>query len=71
MFPLNLNVPKYKESWLVTLVDKAVATKEQWNKYGYKFAYFANVYLLFLINSIKQTTISSFFMLKYSYVLIT
>ena len=35
MFPLNLNVPKYTESWLVTLVDKAVATKEQWNKYGY------------------------------------
>jgi len=53
MFPLNLNVPKYTESWLVTLVDKVVATKEQWYKYRYKFAYFTNVYLLFLINSIK------------------
>ena len=53
MFPLNLNVPKYTESWLVTLVDKGVALKEQGHKYGYKLAYFMNMYLLFLINSIK------------------
>lgn len=53
MFPLNLNVPKYTESWLVTLVDKGVALKEQVHRYGYKFGYIANMYLLFLINSIK------------------
>lgn len=53
MFPLNLNVPKYTESWLVTLVDKGVALKEQAYRYGYKFAYLANMYLLFLMNSIK------------------
>lgn len=28
MFPLNLALPKYKESWIVTLADKIVATKE-------------------------------------------
>lgn len=53
MFPLNLNVPKYAESWLVTLVDKVVAAKEQGHKYGYKLAYITNVYLLFLFNSVK------------------
>ena len=28
MFPLNLSLPKYKESWIVTWADKKVATKE-------------------------------------------
>ncbi len=28
MFPLNLALPRYKESWIVTLADKKVATKE-------------------------------------------
>lgn len=36
MFPLNTNIPKYKESWLLTAVDKVVAIYE----YGcYKFNY--------------------------------
>ncbi len=28
MFPLNITLPKYKESWVVTLADKIVASKE-------------------------------------------
>lgn len=28
MFPLNIKPPKYKESWIITLSDKIVATKE-------------------------------------------
>lgn len=27
MFPLNINPPKYKESWVVTLADKIASTK--------------------------------------------
>ena len=53
MFPINLAVPKYAESWLVSLVDKAVGISEFGHKFGYKLAYIANVYLLFFINTIK------------------
>ena len=28
MFPLNIALPKYKESWIVTFADKTVAIKE-------------------------------------------
>lgn len=28
MFPLNISIPRYKESWVVTLQDKIVAIKE-------------------------------------------
>ncbi|MDO4378745.1 MAG: HD domain-containing protein [Erysipelotrichia bacterium] len=28
MFPLNITLPKYRESWIVTLADKIVAFKE-------------------------------------------
>ena len=53
MFPVNLAVPKYAESWLVSLVDKVIGLTEFTHKFGYKFAYAANVYLLFFINNIK------------------
>ena len=53
MFPVNLAVPKYAESWLVNLVDKAVGISEFGHKFGYKLAYIMNVYLLFFMNNIK------------------
>ena len=53
MFPINLAVPRYIESWLVSLVDKTVALAEFTHKFGYKFAYVVNVYLLFFTNNIK------------------
>lgn len=31
MFPLSSKFPKYKESWLVTLADKVIATEELFN----------------------------------------
>lgn len=36
MFPLSKSVPKYKESWILTLVDKSVAIYEC---LSYKFSY--------------------------------
>lgn len=36
MFPLCMTLPKYKESWVLTLVDKAVAIYEY---ASYKFSY--------------------------------
>lgn len=53
MFPINLAVPKYAESWLVNIVDKIVGIAEFGHKFGYKLAYVANVYLLFVMNNIK------------------
>lgn len=49
MFPLGKVVPKYKESWVLTLVDKSVATYEL-TKFKFKNA--IAVYTLFIINMI-------------------
>lgn len=53
MFPFNLSLPKYTESWIVNGVDKVIGFNEFCHKFGYKFAYIANVYMLFLINNVK------------------
>ena len=53
MFPLNLVVPKYKESWLVSLYDKKVALLEFSYKLGYKLRYASNLTILLLFNFIK------------------
>lgn len=34
MFPVDIKIPKYAESWIVSIVDKVVSTKE----FGYKFS---------------------------------
>lgn len=49
MFPLGKVVPKYKESWVLTAVDKGVATYEM-SKYKWKNA--ITVYMIFIINMI-------------------
>ena len=46
MFPINLTLPRYAESWIVSLVDKVVGTYE----FSKKFGYVANIYILFLLN---------------------
>ena len=53
MFPLNLVVPKYKESWIVSLYDKKVALFEFSSKLGYKLRYASNLTILLLFNFIK------------------
>lgn len=53
MFPINIAVPKYAESWIVSFVDKAVAIAEFTEKFRYQFRYVMNIYLLLLINVMR------------------
>ena len=53
MFPINISVPKYAESWIVSSVDKVVAISELSLKYKFKFRYAYNVVLLFVLGFIK------------------
>lgn len=51
MFPtLPHKVPKYLESWIVSLVDKIVATYEFYYSYGKSFLYrLSNLYIILLL----------------------
>ena len=53
MFPINLSVPKYAESWIVSMVDKCVATNEFAFKFRFKLKYAYNLFLLFVISIMK------------------
>lgn len=53
MFPINLSVPKYMESWIVSLVDKCVAVDEFSHKFKFQLKYSYNLLLIFLISIIK------------------
>lgn len=53
MFPVDYKVPKYAESWIVSLVDKVLSFGEISQKLGYKLTYVFNLYLLFILNVIK------------------
>ena len=49
MFPCNLTIPKYKESWLVSTVDKVVGTYEMLR---FKTSLYSEIFLLFLFELI-------------------
>jgi len=53
MFPIDYKVPKYAESWIVSIVDKVVSVGEFSNKFGYSLSYLFNLYLLFILNVLK------------------
>lgn len=53
MFPINLAVPKYLESWIVSTVDKVVALNEFSVKCSFKLRYAYNMLALFMIGIIK------------------
>ena len=53
MFPVDIKVPKYAESWLVSLVDKVISTKEFSAKFSNKISWAANVSIIMLLNIFK------------------
>lgn len=53
MFPVDYKIPKYAESWIVSLVDKVLSIGEFSKKFSYKFSYVLNLYLIFILNIIK------------------
>lgn len=50
MFPLYKSIPKYMESWIVSLVDKIVAIYEFTNYISLKQLQLTNIYLVVLVN---------------------
>jgi Predicted HD superfamily hydrolase len=53
MFPLDIKIPKYAESWVVNMVDTVISTKEFGHKFSYQLAYATNVAFLFMLNVIR------------------
>ena len=53
MFPIDIKVPKFAESWVVSSVDKAVSIFEFGKKFGHKLVYVSNFALLLFINVLK------------------
>ena len=53
MFPVDYRIPKYLESWIVSLVDKVLSFGEFSKRFGCKISYLFNLYLLFVLNIIK------------------
>jgi len=50
MFPCTKVIPKYKESWLVSGIDKAVSTYEMLR---FKVSLYVGIYLLFFFDIIR------------------
>lgn len=53
MFPVDYRIPKYAESWIVSLVDKILSFGEVSKRFSSKLGYLSNLYLLFILNIIK------------------
>lgn len=53
MFPLYTAIPKYAESWIVSLVDKTVASYEFAIQFKTKMNYATNLFIIILLNSLR------------------
>ena len=53
MFPIYKALPKYAESWIVSLVDKVVGTYEFSKKFSYKLTYATNLFIILLLRDLK------------------
>ena len=54
MFPLDIRVPKYAESWIVNMVDTWVSGIEFWKKVSYPIACAFNFYFIFFMYYIRM-----------------
>ena len=53
MWPFNLHVPKYAESWVVNMVDKVIGTYELLLQHQRELAAATNIYVIFLLGYVK------------------
>ena len=53
MFPLDVKLPRYAESWVVNLVDTYVSTVEFGQKFGKQLTYAANFAVIFALNFVR------------------
>ena len=53
MFPINLTLPRDKESWIVTICDKFAYFNEYFSKILYKFSFSVSIFLIIFLNFIK------------------
>ena len=54
MFPINLAIPRYLESWLVSIVDKGVAFYEFYHSYSPIFRTAINYLYFFILFSLYR-----------------
>jgi len=53
MFPVNINIPKYMESWIVNIVDKSVAISEVGTYVKNRMSYVYNLSVILIFSMIK------------------
>lgn len=53
MFPISKKMPKYTESWIVSVVDKFYSIGEFSKKIAGKLSYGVGLYLMFVLNVLK------------------
>ena len=53
MFPIDIKIPKYLESWVVSVVDKVVSTYEFYHKASKKLKYGLNLGFILVLNFLK------------------
>ena len=53
MFPIYIKIPKYLESWIVSFVDKGIATFEFLKTFSMKMSYVSNIFILIIMNNLR------------------